>query len=65
LNSSFDADTKAISDQCIASDHVLDGLISALAAWDAAEGRSALPTSDDMADALAEGWIHVRMQEST
>jgi len=60
LQSHFELDTSAIDEACIASDHILDGLIAALVAWDAHIGRTMKPNDDQMAEARTEGWIHVR-----
>lgn len=61
---SYDVDIAAIAERCVASDHDLDGLISALAAWDAHEDRSTKPRLDQMDEVLAEGWIHVRRRHA-
>lgn len=42
---------------CLASDHVLDAVISAVAARAAALGRATLPTGHDLPVAALEGWI--------
>ncbi len=50
-------DLSPIADRCVASDHVLDGLFSALVAVAAHTSMSERPS--DPATALVEGWIHV------
>jgi predicted nuclease with RNAse H fold len=44
---------------CLASDHALDAVLSALSARAAALGRATLPTADQRAAAAAEGWIAI------
>jgi hypothetical protein len=49
-----------VAERALMSDHVLDGLVSALAAHAAAEGRTLRPAPGAETDtALIEGWIHV------
>lgn len=50
-------DLSAIADRCVASDHVLDGLVSALVAIAARSSQTEIP--DDPSAALTEGWIHI------
>ncbi len=53
-------DLAGISEICIASDHSLDSVVSALNAVAAGIGASRAPESDEERDrALVEGWIHV------
>ncbi|MBK6669736.1 MAG: DUF429 domain-containing protein [Actinobacteria bacterium] len=53
-------DLAGISEICIASDHSLDAVVSALNAVAAGIGASRAPESDEERDrALVEGWIHV------
>jgi len=50
-------DLTTIVDRCVRSDHILDGLVSALVAIAARHSKTATP--EDPAAALTEGWIHV------
>jgi hypothetical protein len=50
-------DLGSISDACVQSDHVLDGLVSALVAIAARCSMTEIPT--DRSAALTEGWIHI------
>jgi Protein of unknown function (DUF429) len=50
-------DLTGIADICVRSDHMLDGLVSALVAIAARHSHTAMP--EDPAAALIEGWIHV------
>ena len=43
---------------CVASDHVFDGLISAITAVLALHGLTVDPTEEQLDDARREGWIH-------
>lgn len=44
---------------CVDSDDVLDAVISALVAREAADGRTWAPAGEDLELAASEGWIHV------
>lgn len=47
------------ADACVQTDDVLDAVIAALVAREAAHGRTMRPSADEHEDALVEGWIHV------
>jgi predicted nuclease with RNAse H fold len=63
--SEFDAyvsswlDLGPVRAQCVASDHVLDALVSALVAIAARTRATYLPVDSELDAALVEGWIHV------
>jgi hypothetical protein len=50
-------DITSITDRCVASDHVLDGLVSALVAIAARMAMTETPSNRSAA--LTEGWIHI------
>lgn len=52
-------DLQQVRNQSIASDHVLDALLSALVALAAKAGATHVPTEAQRTAALVEGWIHV------
>ena len=50
---------------CAASDHVFDGLISAITAVFALKGLTDLPDTDQLDAARREGWIHAPSENVT